>query len=423
MKRIKPLPDQNQNYWQLASIQSAAFGVPALQFGASLGKIVTPATAVIAICLGNILLWLLGLRIIGMTTKGRKNAMDNFAEYITFGRWIGGIALFVAFLLWFTIQIKGVVSEIRVALDPHINVNTTGFDIRLGAAIGLIISLLSIGGIKLIKCFNVFVFPFLMIFLFLAVFKNESYPALTFIRKGELSWSLWTSSFFGAVFSALSLTLAGIVNLPTFFRHRCSEFDAIFALPIFIFFTALIECMAVFLVNSDTGDFFTKYMNESVFYAYLSSIFLVTAAVSANLVNIYFASAVWEVLIPWASRAKELAIIGMSGTVVYIFFQSEALMSYGEFLFTTFIGILGIVVLIAHAAKILVEHRERSWELALNLIYWIIGCIVVVLVQNVKLDYSKIAFVLGVVSSACLLWITLFIEEIVWGINKIVFKK
>ncbi len=423
MKTVVSLPDQNQNAWQLASIQSAAFGMPVLQFGITLGKNIGPGMALLSICLGNILLWLVSLRILAMTIKNRANAIENLAEYIINGRWIGGIALFLAFLLWYPIQIKSDVAEIGVVLASYFDLANVAFDIRGGIVIGLSIALLAMGGIKLIKWFNVISFPFLMVFLVYAVINNESIPLPKFNWNLEILRTTLPIKLLGAIFATVAITLVTIINLPTFFRHRRSEADAIFALPIFIFFTAVIECLGVFLVNNDTGEIFTKYLNTSLPNAIIIILFLLNMVFCANLVNIYFASAVWEVLIPWFSRAKELALIGMGGTAVFLLIQSPVLMTYGEKLFTMFIAILGIVVLNGYGAKKLIEHRERKWELIVNTIYWIFGCLAVIKIQNIQSEYSTIAFVTGSALSAFLLWCTLFAEEMFWGFKKVVLKK
>lgn len=412
-KTYPPLPDQAQTYWQLASIQIAAFGLPSLYFGAYLEKGQGAATAVLSICVGNLILWLVGLATIAMTVKKRKNAIENLRTYIgKVGCLIGGITLSFAFLFWFTIQITSTVTEMKKVLNAYLNLSEV-FNIRVGAALGIFISLLSIGGIRLIKWFNVLLLPFLIGYIIYAIVANQSWTHL----NGSLEIS------FPIVISSIIITLPGVVNLPTFFRHRREPIDAFLALSLFIFFTALIESSAIFLINQSTGEYFSSYLNTGPVQAVFLLLFMIISLISANLVNVYFASAAWEESFPWISRSKEFAIIGMAGTVMFTFFQSQTVMVYLERLLSSFIANLGIVIIMAYLVQRIVVHRQRKFELLISFICWLIGCIATTFIQDIDLKHATQAFAFGLGASVLFYLLFLFLEETMWSLKKVVFHK
>ncbi|NGX63831.1 MAG: hypothetical protein KR126chlam6_01247 [Candidatus Anoxychlamydiales bacterium] len=69
MKAHKPILDTRQNFWTLASIQSASIGIWGMVLGWHLAKDYSPNIAIGSICVGNLLLWFIGIGIISMASK------------------------------------------------------------------------------------------------------------------------------------------------------------------------------------------------------------------------------------------------------------------------------------------------------------------------------------------------------------------
>ncbi|NGX53446.1 MAG: hypothetical protein K1000chlam4_00158 [Chlamydiae bacterium] len=402
------LVDKHQNYWQLASIQSVAFGFPILLVGRQLSNLYGPGTALSSICIGNLILWIIGLATVTMAYSKRKNAIQNFIEYVgKLGSILGGLVLLLAFLFWYSLQLRGTVTEMKNVLQQYVTLQNS-FDIRIGAALGLIIALLSLGGIRLIKWTAVVAFPFLFLFVLYAIIMKGPLP----VFKGT-----WGVSSHAIGFS-IAITLPGIINLPTFFRHSRSRVDAFFALTLLIIFTVFIESSSILLgsgVSSESGIF--AFLGFDIINLVLVTIFIIVSIVCVNLVNIYFASAAWESMLPRIGGAMEYAIMGVGGTIAFIFFKIREPMFLLEDVLDSFIASLGIVLLMAYLVKRIVNHRERNFEKVISGICWIIGCLTAVYIQTHTSLQSSYAFFGGIGASALAFLIFIFIEETLWSIK------
>src|SRR5262245_60579967 len=93
------IPDCRQNFWQLASIQGAAqSSLPGILLGGILSRKYGAYTAILSICIGNLILWIMGLGVISMAVRERKNAIQNTARFLgKGGRIFMALVLIVAF--------------------------------------------------------------------------------------------------------------------------------------------------------------------------------------------------------------------------------------------------------------------------------------------------------------------------------------
>jgi len=403
------LPDIKQNYWQLASIQNASLGLFALNLGAHLSKNYGPGSAVISILIGNLALWIIGLGIIAMAYNDRKNAIENLFIYIgRGGALFAGIIFIFAFLLWYPLQLRTALTSFEDALVSKLMFNNS-FYIRLAVVLGLVISLLSLGGIKLIKWFCLYSFPFLGGFVLYAVFRKTEWPNFDGTWKWTLAGTVLTLSFY----------LPGTINLPTFFRHARTRVDAFLALSIMNFFYSYFEITGVFIGhNAHEEGGILNYLNGNNFDLFVLSAFILVSLVSVNLVNIYFSSAVWEILTPKMRGAKGYAIVGMAGTVIFIFIQVWEPLFYLVSLVDNWIANLGIVILIGYLMKIILNHRARMYDKILNFICWGFGCAISFLYQNQSAVFSAKPFFYGVSSILILFLFVLFVEEVIWSSHK-----
>jgi hypothetical protein len=72
----------NQNFYQLAAIQSVSLGLPAFITGKFLAHSLGTGVAICSIFVGNIILWLVGLTVISTIYQERTNAIQNINGYI-----------------------------------------------------------------------------------------------------------------------------------------------------------------------------------------------------------------------------------------------------------------------------------------------------------------------------------------------------
>jgi purine-cytosine permease-like protein len=155
------------------------------------------------------------------------------------------------------------------------------------------------------------------------------------------------------------------------------------------------------------------------FFSVATVLFLLFKLLSTNLLNIYFASACWESFAPKFEGAKGYAIVGLIGTAAYTFIQVYAPILFLEELANCYIASLGVVLLMAFLVRIVVRHRPRSYEQAINGFCWFIGCLAgtVMMIQSAQDGIEPVLF--GVASSALVFLCVIFVEETVWAVNKI----
>jgi purine-cytosine permease-like protein len=397
-----PITDINQNFWQLASIQ-CILGIPEMLLGFHLANEYGAYVAIPSIFIGNLLLWIIGLGIISMTFKDRQNAMENVKTYLgRSGGMIASLILVLAFAAWYVAQIHATTSAINETFNTqnHLNIKIVGI------ILGVVVSLLSIGGIKIIKRICLISFPILVTFILYKIF-NSNYSL-----SSEETWGL---SFF-AIITTASVNLPCIINLPTFFRHAHSKADAFLALTLMTVFFSFFEMSSIFLGFSNPQDFLASKMQflinpENV----ISLICILLSFICINLVNIYFASAGWEMILPHKRSSKEYAIVGLLGTAAY------ALSPSLEFLGTiTNISIwtLGYVLLITFLTGMVIKHRSSLEKGASNLCWYLGAVIGFIFFIKGSVDANQ-ALIAAICTSTILFLIFAFARETIWSINKI----
>ena len=401
---VQSFPDHHQNYWQLASIQSAAMGLPVILSGGELSSKFGAGSAIISIIIGNLILWMIGFTIISMAAPSRDNAIENVQRFLgKIGGVFAAIFLIVAFLSWYILQISSAVTTV------HMVGGFEGSALRLGATLGFLTALLSIGGIRFIKHFCVVAFPLLLLFAgYLASVSDYTFQM-------NASWSL---SFLGII-AVTAVTLPGIVNLPTFFRHSRSKADSYLGLSLMILFTMGFQIFSIVVGYSDPSSI---HANGS-FNQWMLIAFTLLALISVNLVNIYFASAGWEMIVPQRRSTKEYVIVGLMGTMAFTFLQISKPMEFLEEMADNFIASLGIVLLLAFLVKIIVKHRVRPNEKAVNVACWLFGGTVATIMQALDLGEPSRMLVIAIGASSILFLSIIFIEETTWAIRKLLFKR
>lgn len=398
----------SQNYWQLALIQSAAFGFPVLLVGTYLGKRDGLGSALISIWIGNLINWIVAIASIAMTMNARENAIGNFKEYL--GKYTGivsGIVLSFAFLLWYPIQLKDSIKSIEHMFPSGLQ----GYqNLSIGIGLGLFIALLAKGGIRLIKYFNVIAFLILIIILVYAVFKNPSHQTL------QYSWGISISGI-----TMVSATwLVGAVNLPTFFRHARSPADGYLGLSLLVFLTMCIETLGIFLEGSGKGVIFPLDTQYHLFLKLMDFAFVALSLICVNLVNIYFSSAAWDSLIPGKQNSWRFTILGVLGTMVLIPLHRISDLNALESLFSTYIALLGIVICMGYFIRLLTHHRPRIFERGINSFCWIVSCVIAIVFFKSNSEFPTTALLSKSIAFSIFVFIlAFFFEECVWSFRRI----
>lgn len=398
----------DQTYVQLAFIQSASLGVPVIIVGQQLARQYGAGVAICSILIGNLILWLIAMAIISMAIVDRTNAIQNVKSYLgKYGALFMAVILVFAFLDWFVLQINSSVPSIAGYFGIHNN----KIIVRIGAGIGFFTALLSIGGIQIIKWLTTATLPLLFCYYFYSILQSD---------YSVFSAPVWGVSV-SAVISAVLILLPGIINLPTFFRHARSRADCYLALTIITFLVSFFEISTIWM--NFTSDYEIVYSQSQFLFPILTLVFVVMTLIYTNLLNIYFASACWETFAPHFEGAKGYAIIGLIGTAAYTFIQIYAPIHFLENLADCYIGSLGAILLIAFLIRIIVRHRPRTFEKAINGFCWLVGCLVstVLVIQNRQDDLYPL--LMGIAASTLVFLCIIFVEETIWSAKKTIFDK
>ena len=422
------VPDTHQNFWQLACIQSAALGLPGMVVGGLIAQQYGSGTAINSVCVGNLILWGIAYAIVSMSSGSRGNAIENIKKYV--GVWpciFASLVLTTGFLSW-TMEQNSVFMEAIGTLAKWDNQT----QVNLGVLTLCIIAFLAFGTIRLIKKVCVYSFPFLFLF---AVYKSiSSYGNYSGIIRGS-----WHVSFLSVV-AIVAQNLAGIVNLPTFFRHARSKRDAVIALSLMTAFVSIFQIFSILVGFANPLDFFSRVLpkDSGVFSYFFSVSFVVLSMLCVNLVNIYFASAGWEAIsnvlreasFKWKSKLRKLfgyvlvpntshyatamgivcVITGLLGALFYRLFPGLDQIEFLEAMSDNSLASLGVVLMLAFMTKIIEEHRPRFLEHVVSGVCWLIGGCVGIYTQIKIPTGANQALIAGIVSSLLAYLGAIFIE-------------
>lgn len=399
-RNISAFTDHSQNYWQLASIQAASIGLPVLVSGGRLAEHLSMGAAISSIIIGNLLLWAIGLVMISLAITDRSNAIEMVKKYLgKTGALLSSIFLVIAFLSWYVLQIKSSI----VAINQLVPLEEDA--LRWGAVLGLFVALLSIGGIYFIKKLSVISLPFLFLTMIYLCWRSVGYFRIDFS---------WEFSFTGTI-AVLSLNFGGMVNLPTFFRHSRSRIDSYFGLSLTIFLYILFQLISVMV------DFpqLSHIHSESLFHLFVWLLFILVALCVVNLVNIYFASAGWEMIFPHRKSSREYVVVGLLGTTAYTFLQLSQPMQYLENMASNFIASLGLVLVLAFVMRLVLKNRPNGAGQYVNIGCWIFGGILGTAVYSHGEFAGAHGMILSMTASLIAYLCVIFVEETVWAVRKL----
>ena len=393
-KRIHFPEYDNQNFFQLASIQSASLGLSVIIIGKQLATSYGAGTAICSIAVGNLILWLIAIVIISMVDKVQINAIENIENYI--GRYGGiliAIILMTSFLSWYALQINSSMSDLN-DLFHWTTIWRSDAIIRIGAVLGLFTALLSIGGIRLIKWMTVISLPLLFTYHFFSSILSGTTATL------KNTWGLSLP----AIIATVLILLPGVINYPTFFRHSRSRAHSYLSLTLITVFVTLLEISTIWI---DFSKFST-----------LTTLFILVILTNCNLVNIYFASAAWESIVPRFGGPKGFAVIGLLGTTLYTFLQISSPVQFFGDITNSYFACLGAVLILAFLIRIIVKHRPRPYEKIINMAAWLFGCLIATIYETEHFLQGVPALLAGVNASILLFIVVIFIEETMWAFEK-----
>lgn len=279
-----------QNFLQLTSVQAGgAICLPMFLIGHTLEKKVGLPSSLIALFLGNFLLFVIALVTAYFGAKYRQSTAEIIRSLFgKRGAILFSVGMSLSLLGWFSIQLNVMTMGLQELL-----IIPKGFEIYINLMLGLIIALVALKGSKGMCALANISMPILVAMIALAVsqalgndiVETESLP----ITLGGLSL-------------VLASAIGAVIDLPTFFRESRSQKDALIATALlFLFVIPLIEGVGIYLsVKTGDGNIIAALTgnSSSPLLKAFAALFVLFAGWTTNQANLYSATVSSQVIFP-----------------------------------------------------------------------------------------------------------------------------
>ena len=370
-----------QTWFQLTLVQAGgAICLPIFVIGNLLGEKYGFHSAIIAIALGNFILFGLGALAAYASGRDRKSTASYAVEIFGFiGKGFFSLAMSLAMMGWFAIQLnlmgEGILSVLPFSV-PLIVVNLV---------LGLLITLVSFKGIKGLNDLSNLSMPILLLTIGYGIYSVRETPPM----ENNQPLSL------GGISLVLAAAIGAVVDLPTFFREARTSRDGIIAsCLLFLFVIPCLEGIGVYLSFHSEGGSLLKVLTSagnSPIWSLWVAFFLVLAGWTTNQANLYSASVSLESLFPSLNAFFRLAFLGLFGTLLSLINIEENLSIVLE----------GIGVVLSSMGAVLSLHYLFAKKISsqMNCIIFIGGMIVGIVgfIEIPVLDGYLGAFILGLI--------------------------
>lgn len=302
-----------QNWWQLTAIQvGIIICLPAIMVGHVLYKQAGLEAALGGLFGGSLLLWGLALLSLKLCLQRPAVIMEIAEVYMgKNGQKLCGLAFACSLCGWFAIQLNLMSQTVYVFL-VSINVASFIYPWIITVCLGLLITLLVSRGIKMIGIFANIALPLMIFTLAYVVYTLVENPLESSIMQKR-----WNLSF-APIALMISSKLAGLVNLPTYYRYAYSSKDAYISVSlVYLFFLPLVGVvgviLAIFAPSLSLIEAITQSGND--FFELWAVIFLVFAGWTTNNGNLFSgAMALSCFTYQKISEKKLILILGGIGT-------------------------------------------------------------------------------------------------------------
>jgi len=400
------------SFWELGIMLGSGLGLYSIMIGQQVKAHVGPGPAISSILLGNFILWFVGLGIISMA-GGRYHIVQVIKE--NFGKIsavVAAIIVVAAFLFWFALHIQAPSTALTNVIN-YLGADDKGLKLRMGTLLGVTCALLSIGGIKFIKWFNICVFPFLIL---------SSFYILLNAEISNQQYNFFDFSFVGVTYVVLTW-LPGTVNLSSFFRHSRSRANSFMGMTLMFAIHVIFQLSALFWPVENPIELVNWSISKSPLLLTVMTCFIVLSFYTVNLINIYWASIGWGYFFKHQYESKSYTIIGLLGTMIYLFLQSFSIIETVEGIGSASIACIGTVLIASYFMKLVIRHRPRLIDKLSNAFSWCTGFVAALIsILFLKLDSTN-STLIGMNTTLVTFGIIIFFEEIIWSLKKMTKRK
>ncbi len=295
---------KTQNWIALTSIQiGGAICLPILLIGFQLAKSVGLTCALLAIALGNALLFALSLVGASMSTASTRTTTENAEPYL--GRHAKGLFAAVMALsmsLWFAIQTAMMAEDLVLGLPYGLNATL------ISGLIAALIVVCALSGIKSIERLSNMAVPLMVLTMLIAISQGTSTSTVQHEGFALCDISL-----------VLAACIACVFDMPTFFRHAVNKKEALKAsIATFLVGIPLVEALGVFLYQATGAGSLMEalYCFDNELWKLWIMLFVLLAGWTTNNANLYSAAMSIKTLLPKLS--DKIAILSL-GAIALIF--------------------------------------------------------------------------------------------------------
>ncbi|HSX13728.1 MAG TPA: hypothetical protein VLE96_04820 [Chlamydiales bacterium] len=389
---------KRQSFVSLTCILGGSAGIPMMLIGGQLATLYGNGVALTSILIGNFILWLIGLSILSMA-KHENTALENIRYYM--GKrpsFVIAVIWIFSFLLWYVIQLKVTIQAMSSFLP-----NQMQYLWIIGVGLGLMTAWLSMREIGIIKKLSTYLFPCLIVFAICSIITSQ--------HKIEFAGS-WGISFVG-ILSVVFIWLPFTLNLPTIFRYSSSKANSLIALTLISISHVFFQIFA--LITGIDNPIKMVFLSFSV----LTFLFIFCNCILVNILNIYFAKSALDLISNTFGDGIKYLIIGITGTVFYIFFSEHFLMKFLEETILNFIVVLGAVLMFDFFIRAITRHRMRTLEKFWSSFCYFAGCIASIIIKYKGNEGPEKTAFIGVIACSLILLMIIFAEETAWSIQNI----
>lgn len=304
-----------QNWLQLASIQiGGAISLPLLFVGYEIAKFCHPLTAFISILMGNLLLFGISL-ISGWISISRRRVTVQYATiyFGKLGRVFFGLVFALTMLVWFAVQSQSVGRSVYYLVDRFQSTrlqDSSFWQFLFSFLVAAAVIAGSFFGVKMLTRIALFCIPIMAIsvgyFIIQAGTFSSTVPLFT----------VWSGQ---AVSLVLAVSIAGVIDLPTFYRHAhkfsetcvASFLTYLITVPIIEYLGA---CLYYSFSVSSIQDALVAISASS--WKYWTLLFIILTGWTTNNLNLYSASYGLKVFNKKFSFSQAVGVAGLIGVLL-----------------------------------------------------------------------------------------------------------
>jgi len=344
---------ETQNWKELSAVQiGGAICMPMILIGFELAR-QSVETAIYAIVIGNLFLFLLALLTSKMSYEGKMTTAENAASYFgALGKAFFACILLFSMCTWFAIQSQVMAEDLGRVL-PEIDRGL------LSMLVSSVIVVATLKGIRAVTWLANLALPLMVITLLICLamaFQQQREEAIE--RGGDL---------FQGTSLVIAAAILAVVDLPTFFRHACTRKDAIKAsVAIFLVGMPLVELFGVFLgawTNAtDLSGAFLCFGH--VIWKGWIWLFILLVGWTTNNANLYSGAMCLQTLVPQMGAKRAIFAAGLLAVAL----SAVNILARFEFV----LGLMGVCVA-SMGAVVLASYFLQRRHVKIQSLSWLLG--------------------------------------------------